>query len=56
MFKYGELSDYSKKIKDFLGEGYWVGTVDAFLRGRDERRMEEDKRKLLGGWELCDCK
>lgn len=49
MFKYGELSDYSKQIKDFIGEGYRVAAGDAFLRRRDESRIDEDKRKSLGG-------
>ena len=49
MFKYGELSDYSKQIKEFLGEGYGLEAGDAFLRRRDESRMDEDKRKSLGG-------
>lgn len=49
MFKHGELSDYSKQIKDFLDEGYRVEAGDAFLRRRDESRMDEDKRKSLGG-------
>lgn len=44
MFRYGELSDNTKQIKDFLGEGYGVEAGDAFPRGRDER-VEWNKKR-----------